>query len=105
MVEFCELAGIDCAGIKGTKLFEHIYNQQPSEELLDKFIAEKYEEERAERKKGETKLISELYKLHVFDWGGLYQNNLERTIVDNYIKKLRILNFLQRKSRVRFTKV
>lgn len=97
MVEFCELAGIDCTGIKGTKLFEHIYNQQPSEELLDKFIAEKYEEERAERKKGETKLISELYKLHVFDWGGLYQNNLERTIVDNYIKKIKDFELLTKK--------
>jgi hypothetical protein len=97
MVEFCELANIDCADIKGPKLFEHIYNQKPSEKLLDKFIDEKYEEERAERKEGETKLISELYKLQVFDWGGLYQNNLERTIVDNYIKKIKDFDLLTKK--------
>lgn len=97
MVKFCELANIDCAEIKGTKLFEHIYNQQPSEKLLDKFIERKYKEERAERKVGETKLSSELYKLQVFDWGGLYQNNLERTIVDNYIKKIKDFELLNKK--------
>jgi len=97
MVEFCKLANIDCDDIKGTKLFEHIYNQQPSEKLLDKFIAKKYDEERAERKEGEVKLISELYKLQVFDWGGLYQNNLERTIVDNYIKKIKDFDLLIKK--------
>lgn len=97
MVEFCELAKINCTGIKGTKLFEYIYNQQPSEELLDKFIDKKYDEERADRKKGEAKLISELYKLQVFDWGGLHQNNLERTIVDNYIKKIKDFNLLAKK--------
>ena len=85
MVEFCKLAKIDCVDIKGPKLFEHIYKQQPSEKLLTKFIEEKYQEERTKRKAGETKLISELYKLQVFDWGGLYQNNFERTIINNYV--------------------
>ena len=97
MVEFCELANIDYVGVKGTKLFEHIYKQKPSEKLLDKFINKKYREERAERKEGETKLISELYKLQVFDWGGLYQNNLERAIVDNYIKKIKDFDILTKK--------
>lgn len=46
MVEFCELAKIDCADIKGMKLFEHIYKQRPNEDLLDKFIDKKYDEER-----------------------------------------------------------
>jgi len=97
MVEFCELAGINYANIKGRELFEHIYNRQPSEGLLDSFIESKYHEERAKRKKGEDKLISELYKLQVFDWGGLYQNNLERTIVNNYIKKIKDIDLLSKK--------
>jgi len=97
MVEFCGLADIDCDGIKGPKLFEHIYSEQPSEALLDQFVEKKYQEERAERKAGETRLISELYKLQVFDWGGLYQNNLERTIVNNYIKKIRDFELLKKK--------
>lgn len=29
-----------------------------------------------------------MYKLQAFDWGGLYQNSLERTIVNNYVKKI-----------------
>lgn len=97
MLEFCELANIDCVDIKWDELFEHIYSQQPSEELLDGYINQKYAEERAERRKDETKLISELYKLQVFDWGGLYQNNLERAIVDNYIKKIKDFDLLTKK--------
>ena len=97
LVEFYTLANIDCSTIRGTALFEHIYNLHPSEVLLDKFIAQKYLAERAERKANETTLVSELYKMKVFDWGGLYQNNLERAIVDNYIKKIRSFDLLNEK--------
>ncbi len=34
-------------------------------------------------------LINELYKMKEFYWGGLHQNSLEKTIVDNYVKKIR----------------
>ncbi|MFH1258412.1 MAG: hypothetical protein ABII74_01115 [Elusimicrobiota bacterium] len=79
--EFCTLANIDCSNVRGTALFEHVYKLQPSEELLDKFIAQKFLAERSERKANETALVSELYKMKVFDWGGLYQNknNLEES--------------------------
>lgn len=97
LVEFCELTNIDCLNVRGTTLFEHVYEAKPSEELLDKFIAQKYLGERVERKANETALVSELYKMKVFDWGGLYQNNLERTIVDNYIKKIRSFDLLNEK--------
>jgi hypothetical protein len=97
LVEFCTLAKIDCSDVKGTALFEHIYDAKPSETLLDKFIAQKFLSERSERKANETKLVSELYKMKVFDWGGLYQNNLEKTIVDNYIKKIRSFDLLNEK--------
>jgi len=97
MLEFCLFANLKCTNIKGTGLFEFIYNQRPSEKILDKFIEQKYKIERAKRKSGETKLVSELYKMKVFDWGGLYQNNLERTIVDNYVKKIRDFSVLNKK--------
>lgn len=97
MLEFCSFANLKCTNIKGIELFEFIYNQKPSEKLLDKFIEQKYKIERAKRKSDETKLVSELYKMKVFDWGGLYQNNLERTIVDNYVKKIRDFNVLNKK--------
>ena len=32
--------------------------------------------------------MNQLYRLQVFDWGGLHQNSLEKTIVDNYVKKI-----------------
>jgi hypothetical protein len=44
--------------------------------------------ERAAREQREGALITELYKMKSFDWGGLHQNSLERTIVDNYVKKI-----------------
>jgi hypothetical protein len=97
LTEFCTLANIDCTEIKGTALLEHIYKLMPSEELLDKFIEQKYQADRLERKANETALVSELYKMKVFDWGGLYQNNLEKTIVDNYIKKIRNFELLNEK--------
>ena len=48
-----------------------------------------YSEERANRREGEDELVSELYRIKVFDWGGCHQNSLERTIVDNYVKKIK----------------
>ena len=97
LTEFCKLANIDCTNVQGKVLFERIYDLQPAETLLDEFIARKYLAERAERKVNEHTLVSELYKMKVFDWGGLYQNNLERTIIDNYVKKIRSFNMLNEK--------
>jgi hypothetical protein len=97
MIKFCSIANIDYADIKSSALFEYIYNQQPSENLLDKFILCEYQAERLMRKFNETKLISELYKMKVFDWGGLYQNNLEKTIVNNYVKKIQDFDLLNKK--------
>ena len=97
MVEFCELANIKHKDLKANELFEHIYNNKPDAVILNQFIENKYQIERAERKGNETKLISELYKLEVFDWGGLHQSNLERSIVDNYVKKIKNFGTLTKK--------
>jgi len=51
--------------------------------------------ERQRRAALEPALITELYKLQMFDWGGLHQNSLEKTIVDNYVKKIRSFDDLQ----------
>lgn len=51
--------------------------------------------ERQQRAAIEPALITELYKLQMFDWGGLHQNSLEKTIVDNYVKKIRSFDELQ----------
>jgi len=55
---------------------------------IDTAIKAIYASERSARKKREPGLVSELYKMQAFDWGGLHQNSLEKTIVDNYVKKI-----------------
>ena len=60
---------------------------------IHKTIINLYEKARDERRKSEDNLISELYKVQSFEWGGLHQNSLEQTIVNNYVKK--ITNFDQ----------
>ena len=90
--EFCVFADLSSENAENRDLFEFIYEANPPETLLNKFIAQKYQAERIIRKANEKKLVSELFKMKVFDWGGLYQNNLERTIVDNYVKKIQDLN-------------
>lgn len=97
MVDFCKQNAINSANVSGMALFEHIYESKPSEKVIDNFIAQKYSVERKERKANETKLVSELYKMKVLDWGGIYQNNLEKSIVDNYIKKIKDFDLLNKK--------
>ena len=59
------------------------------EEIIDQTISQIYASEREERRAKEPELVNQLYRLDVFDWGGLHQNSLEKTIVDNYVKKIR----------------
>lgn len=96
LIEFADKIGINPD--QGTNdLIEQIVDNTKTEKMIDKFINDKFQDERKERKSYEDKLISELYKLKIFDWGGLYQNNLERTIVDNYIKKIKNYDVLMDK--------
>jgi len=95
--EFSVLAKLNLSDVKAKDLFEFVYNANIRETLIDGFIAQKYEVQRAERKANETKLISQLFKMKVFDWGGLYQNNLERTIVNNYVKKIQDFDVLNKR--------
>ncbi|TAE21795.1 MAG: hypothetical protein EAZ92_16590 [Candidatus Kapaibacterium sp.] len=51
---------------------------------VDEFIRSKHEELHA--KIDQEKLVSELYHLRSFDWGGDYSNALDKYLVDKYIK-------------------
>jgi hypothetical protein len=86
--ELAEKLGIDVSDVENRKLFEFMFCQKIDDKVLDKFIKEKYDEERKERIGNEDFLYSQLYKLKVFDWDGFYQNAVEQTIVNNYIKKV-----------------
>ncbi len=57
--------------------------------IINQTICQIYVSEREERRKKEPELVNQLYRLDVFDWGGLHQNSLEKTIVDNYVKRIR----------------
>ncbi len=85
----CEKIGIDSTEISSSQLFSYVYHCKPQEQEIDDFIRALYEQERNQRHENEDALISELYQMKTFDWGGLYQNSLERTIVDNYVKRIR----------------
>jgi hypothetical protein len=85
---FCQRSGLGYEDIPIRQLLAHVYNQKPDQKVLESFIREFYQIERAKRKENEDYLISQLYQKKVFDWGGLYQNSLEQTIVDNYVKKI-----------------
>ena len=86
--------GIDVTNIPGKDLFKYLFCKQISEDVLDKFLIEVYNEERQNLIQDEDQLYSQLYKVKVFDWGGFYQNAVEQTIVNNYVKKIRDYNVL-----------
>lgn len=85
MEEFCKYNNIP---YKKNKFLKDIYDEQISEKNINKFINTKNQIEISKHKIYRDKLYDELYKIERLDWGGLWQNGLEKTIVDNYIKKI-----------------
>lgn len=69
-------------------LLQKIYNSRCSSKKIIQFIDSVYQTGRNSRLESENKLIHELYQIKEFDWGGIHQNNLEKNIVDNYVKKI-----------------
>lgn len=85
---------IDTQNIQGRQLFEYLFCQNISEETIEEYIREIYQQERNERIGNEDHLYTQLFRLHIFNWGGFYQNAVEQTIVNNYVKKIRDYNQL-----------
>lgn len=94
---FAEQNRIDISRVPARKLFEFIFNKNVPEKEIESFIRNMHEKERKPRKSKENWIYSQLYKLQTFDWGGLYQNSLEQTIVNNYIKKIQDYDELNKK--------
>ena len=92
--QLAQSTNINIENVAGRQLFEFLFCQNIPEAILDAFIKQLYHDERAERIGNEDNLYTQLYRLQVFDWGGFYQNAVEQTIVNNYIKKIRDYNQL-----------
>lgn len=82
-------AALDPKQISGRARLRSLFVSTLSIDDIKECIAEIYREEREVRRAREQALVAELYKMKSFDWGGLHQNSLEKTIVDQYIKKVR----------------
>ena len=74
-----------------TKQFEELYNVlskdvEGSHEILNYYIRKKNIEVIGNL--NQEQLVSELYKLKVFEWGGDYQNSLDKYLVSYYVKAI-----------------
>lgn len=80
--------------IKNKELLKALFESSITIEQIKNSIKCTFDEERAIRLSQEPELIAELYKMHEFYWGGLHQNSLEKTIVNNYVKNTRLYDEL-----------
>lgn len=92
--QLAQRINIDIQNVQSRQLFESLFCQNIPERTLDDYINEIYQQERNERIGNEDNLYTQLFRLTIFNWGGFYQNAVEQTIVNNYIKKIRDYNTL-----------
>jgi hypothetical protein len=84
-----ESAGEEMPPGTASVLFRAAFDGGITDDQIEACIRSVFEEERDTRREQEPDLINQLYRLQEFNWGGLHQNSLEKTIVDNYVKKIR----------------
>ncbi len=96
MAFLIEKNGLDVGNRQSKDWLKILYESRVSMAIIDSTLSELYEKDRGSRRTHEERLISELYKVSAFEWGGLYQNSLEKTIVDNYVKKIASYDTLNR---------
>ncbi len=89
---FTSANNIQLSGKSLNKQFNELFeilstNIDNSNDLLDSYINQ---ENKTQLTKLDTEqLVSELYKLKTFDWGGDYQNSLDKYLVSRYVKVLK----------------
>jgi len=92
ITEFCVENKIVLKETTLTKQFEELFNKlsldiNESHKKLDAYILSKNAKILKELQ--QEKLVSELYKLHSFEWGGDYQNSLDKYLISHYVKVIR----------------
>jgi len=80
--------GIARPDVGARHLFDAAFNVGINTAAIEACARDIYREEREQRRGRETELVNQLYRVQEFNWGGLHQNSLEKTIVDNYVKKI-----------------
>lgn len=90
---FTAAMGLDVKALPGNQRLRYVFESGATLQQMEQTIRALHAAERAIREAQEDALITELYKMQAFDWGGLHQNSLEKTIVDRYVK--RIVSFEQ----------
>lgn len=97
LTEFCEIHHIDINALPTKSVLPYLFDlKQLNQTQLDTFIKQKYQIERNERLKHEDDLVDQLSRLQHFDWGGSFGNSLEKNIVNNYVKKIRSYEVMNR---------
>lgn len=95
--EFCPSMKITLTNnsLKGMQreLYSILINDlEKANKKLDKFILFKNKE--IQNKLDSKKLVSELFKHRVYEWGGDYQNSLDKYLVSHYVKTINSYNVL-----------
>ncbi len=83
-----QVAGVAQPEVGSRQLFEAAFNADIKTATIESCVREIYREAREQRLGNEAELLNQLYRVQEFNWGGLHQNSLEKTIVDNYVKKI-----------------
>ena len=91
IVEFVKINSIHLTEKKIAKQFVELFemlskNVSTSHQILDTFI--KLENQKQVKLLDIKKLTSELYKLKSFEWGGDYQNSLDKYLISRYVKSI-----------------
>jgi len=82
------MADIPRPDVGARQLFEVAFDADIDVTVIEACARGIYNEERERRRANEAELVNQLYRVQEFNWGGLHQNSLEKTIVDNYVKKI-----------------
>ncbi|HEY3973086.1 MAG TPA: hypothetical protein VGM18_08790 [Candidatus Sulfotelmatobacter sp.] len=88
MQSLAATCGIDVTALGNRDLFAALYKSTISIDQLKNSVKTIFDAQRAVRAANEATLVNELYKMKEFYWGGLHQNSLEKTIIDNYVKRI-----------------
>ncbi|HBD95925.1 MAG TPA: hypothetical protein DC057_17275 [Spirochaetia bacterium] len=98
--EFTSKYSITLSTTALSKQFEELFNilirdSQKAHAMLDDYLCEKNKFLLKELDR--EKLVSELYKLKVFEWGGDYKNSLDKYLISQYVKAISSYDVLMSK--------